>query len=104
MWPDSSLQCIGTTLIREPECPTTAGHHVPRPGVLWHLQHLVAEGATHPVDLPQREFAFLTHKLKSETGTVGTLKAVTFFKAADVHLFSASRAGEGHHDPSQLQT
>jgi hypothetical protein len=58
-----------------------------------HFTHLAAERTAHPVDLPQGEFTFPTHKLQGEAGTVGALRAVTFFQAADVDLFSATETG-----------
>jgi len=61
--------------------------------MLWHFTHLTAEGTAHPLDLPQREFAFSMDKLKGEPSTVGTRQAVAFFEAADVNCFSTARAG-----------
>jgi hypothetical protein len=45
------------------------------------------------MDLPQGESAFLARKLKSEVSTMSALKAVTFFQAADVNFFSATKTG-----------
>jgi hypothetical protein len=88
--PGSLLQRISAELIREPERSATAGHYIPRPGVLWHLLSLAAQRTTDLVDLPQSESAFLAHKLKSEVSTISALKTVTLFQAADVSFFSAT--------------
>jgi len=45
------------------------------------------------VDLPDGEPNVPTHKLKSEVGTIGALKAVAHLQAANVNFFSATEAG-----------
>src|SRR5215813_907139 len=95
MEPDSSLQCIRTKLVCEPERLAAAGHGVPRPGVRWHLQHPVTAGTAYAIDLPQGQPAFPAHELEGEAGTAGALKAVTCFETTHINLFSAAGTGEG---------